>query len=42
MLISLQRGAPEWMIRAVREDTQSLGVDFKGRQTVNEKTGRLE
>jgi hypothetical protein len=36
-----QRGAPEWMMRGVREGTQSLGVNFKGRQTVNEKTGRL-
>lgn len=28
-------------MRAVREGTQSLGVDFKGRQKVDEKTGRL-
>ena len=36
-----QRGAPEWIMRAVREGTQSLGVDFKGRQKVDGKTGRL-
>ncbi len=29
-------------MRGVRESTQSLGVDFKGRQKVDEKTGRLK
>ena len=28
-------------MRAVRDGTQSLAVDFKGRQKVDEKTGRL-
>jgi hypothetical protein len=44
MLINLphnQRGSPEWVMRAVREGTLSLGVDFKGRQKVDEKTGKL-
>jgi len=37
-----QKGAPEWIMRGVRESTQSLGVDFNGRQKVDEKTGRLK
>lgn len=39
--LDFSRGAPEWMMRAVREGTWSLGVNFRGRQTVDKKTGRM-
>jgi all-trans-retinol dehydrogenase (NAD+) len=39
---TFKRGAPEWMMRTVREGTQALGVDFKGRQKLDSRTGRLQ
>ncbi|KAJ5383222.1 short chain dehydrogenase/reductase family protein [Penicillium concentricum] len=35
------RGAPDWFQNLVRSGTKSLKVDFKGRQEINPKTGRL-
>ncbi|KAL4881902.1 hypothetical protein BJY04DRAFT_227669 [Aspergillus karnatakaensis] len=35
------RGAPEWFQDLVRGGTKSLKVDFKGRQEIDPKTGRL-
>ncbi|PLB54514.1 short chain dehydrogenase/reductase family protein [Aspergillus steynii IBT 23096] len=35
------RGAPDWFQDLVRKGTKSLKVDFKGRQQVDPKTGRL-
>ncbi|KAK3385466.1 hypothetical protein B0H63DRAFT_414541 [Podospora didyma] len=39
--ISMLRGAPEWMLRILRESTVNIPVDFKGRQKIDEKTGAL-
>ena len=41
MVMSMQRGAPEWMLRILRESTVNIPVDFKGRQKIDEKTGAL-
>ncbi|KAH8697707.1 short chain dehydrogenase/reductase family protein [Talaromyces proteolyticus] len=35
------RGAPDWVQNLVRSGTKSLKVDFKGRQEIDPKTGRL-
>ncbi|PVH72450.1 NAD(P)-binding protein [Cadophora sp. DSE1049] len=36
------RGAPDWFQHVIRKGTESLEVDFKGRQVVDFKTGKLK
>ncbi|CAK7204900.1 hypothetical protein SEUCBS139899_007662 [Sporothrix eucalyptigena] len=38
--VACLRAAPEWMQRVVRQGTENLGVDFKGRQTID-RSGKL-
>ncbi|KAL1887663.1 hypothetical protein Sste5346_010058 [Sporothrix stenoceras] len=35
------RGGPEWLQRVIRQSTERLGVDFRGRQTIDAKSGKL-
>ncbi|KAI9927610.1 hypothetical protein ASPWEDRAFT_118976 [Aspergillus wentii DTO 134E9] len=35
------RGAPEWVQMGIRGESQKLRVDFRGRQTVDSKTGKI-
>ncbi|GLA70812.1 hypothetical protein AtubIFM55763_000986 [Aspergillus tubingensis] len=35
------RGAPDWVQQLIRSGTKSLRVDFKGRQEIDPRTGRL-
>ncbi|KAJ5115851.1 hypothetical protein N7456_000199 [Penicillium angulare] len=35
------RGAPEWFQDMIRQGSKSLKVDFKGRQEIDSKTGKL-
>ncbi|KAJ5626452.1 hypothetical protein N7528_003879 [Penicillium herquei] len=35
------RGAPEWWQNIIREQSKSLKVDFRGRQNIDPKTGKL-
>ncbi|CAK7233355.1 putative secondary metabolism biosynthetic enzyme [Sporothrix bragantina] len=39
--VSSLRGGPEWVQRIIRQGTEKLGVDFKGRQKIDAKTGKL-
>ncbi|KAK9777008.1 hypothetical protein SCAR479_06409 [Seiridium cardinale] len=35
------RALPEWLIRIARDGSRKMGVDFRGRQRLDEKTGGL-
>ncbi|KAH7129270.1 hypothetical protein EDB81DRAFT_846170 [Dactylonectria macrodidyma] len=39
--VAILKGGPEWLWHVVREGTKQLGVDFKGRQKIDSKTGDL-
>ncbi|KAH6894650.1 hypothetical protein B0T10DRAFT_527372 [Thelonectria olida] len=39
--VAIMKGGPEWMWRVIREETRNLGVNFRGRQKLNPKTGGL-
>jgi hypothetical protein len=38
----LQRGAPDWLQHLIRKSTESLEVNFKGRQVIDQSTGKLK
>ncbi|EHK21928.1 uncharacterized protein TRIVIDRAFT_136631, partial [Trichoderma virens Gv29-8] len=39
--VAILKGGPDWFFRIIRNGSNNLGVDFKGRQRIDPKTGRL-